>query len=80
MLIQGPAQDDVRTVLTGAIREKLRPKTIVERPDPKMRELEELPAPPAGPLYSSGDSPQLKTVFTINGLRFHYDASSGSNT
>ncbi len=80
LLIQGTAQDDVRTVLTGAIREKLRPKTIVERPDPKMRELEELPAPPAGPLYSSGDSPQLKTVFTINGLRFHYDASSGQKT
>ena len=80
LLTQGTAQDDVRAVLTEVIREKLAPKTIVERPDPKIRELEELAAPSAGPLYSAGGSPQLTTVFTINGLRFHYDASSGQKT
>jgi 23S rRNA (cytosine1962-C5)-methyltransferase len=80
LLTQGTAQDDVRAVLTGVIREKLAPKTIVERPDPKIRELEELAVPSPGPLYSAGDSPQLTTVFTINGLRFHYDASSGQKT
>jgi 23S rRNA (cytosine1962-C5)-methyltransferase len=80
LLTQGTAQDDVRAVLTEVIREKLAPKTIVERPDPKIRELEELAAPSPGPLYSVGDSPQLTTVFTINGLRFHYDASSGQKT
>jgi 23S rRNA (cytosine1962-C5)-methyltransferase len=80
LLTQGTAQDDVRAVLTEVIREKLAPKTIVERPDPKMRELEELAAPSPGPLYSANNSPQLTTVFTINGLRFHYDASSGQKT
>jgi 23S rRNA (cytosine1962-C5)-methyltransferase len=80
LLTQGTAQDDVRAVLTEVIREKLAPMTIVERPDPKIRELEELAAPSPGPLYSAGGSPQLTTVFTINGLRFHYDASSGQKT
>jgi 23S rRNA (cytosine1962-C5)-methyltransferase len=80
LLTQGTAQDDVRAVLTEVIRERLRPKAVVERPDPKIRELEQLAAPSAGPLYSTGDSPQLTTVFTINGLRFHYDAGSGQKT
>src|SRR5216683_4027186 len=80
LLTQGTAQDDVRGVVTEVIRERLGPKAIVERPDPKIRELEQLAAPSSGPLYSVGDSPQLTTVFTINGLRFHYDAGSGQKT
>ncbi len=80
LLTQGTAQDDVRAVLTEVVRERINPATILERPDPKIRELEELAAPSPGPLYSSGDSPQLTTVFTINGLRFHYDAGSGQKT
>jgi 23S rRNA (cytosine1962-C5)-methyltransferase len=71
----------VRAVLTEVFRERLDPATIVERPDPKIRELEQLAAPSAGPLYSEGGgSPKLTTVFTINGLRFHYDAGSGQKT
>jgi 23S rRNA (cytosine1962-C5)-methyltransferase len=80
LLTQGTAQDDVRAVLTEVIRERLNPKTLIERPDPKIRELEQLAAPSPEPLYSSGDAPQLNSVFTINGLRFHYDASSGQKT
>jgi 23S rRNA (cytosine1962-C5)-methyltransferase len=80
LLTQGTAQDDVRTVLTEVIRERLSPKTIVERPDPKIRELEQLAAPAPGALYSADDPAQLTSVFTINGLRFHYDASSGQKT
>jgi 23S rRNA (cytosine1962-C5)-methyltransferase len=80
LLTQGTAQDDVRAVLTEVIRERLNPATIIERPDPKIRELEQLAAPSSEPLYSQGDSPQLTSVFTINGLRFHYDASSGQKT
>jgi 23S rRNA (cytosine1962-C5)-methyltransferase len=80
LLTQGTAQEDVRAVLTEVIRERMRPKAIVERPDPKIRELEQLAAPSPEPLHSTGDSPQLTTVFTINGLRFHYDAGSGQKT
>lgn len=81
LLTQGTAQDDVRRVLTEAIGERLRPATIIERPDPKVRELEQLAAPSPAPLYSTiSDAPQLTTIFTINGLRFHYDASAGQKT
>jgi 23S rRNA (cytosine1962-C5)-methyltransferase len=55
--------------------------TIWERPDPKIRELEQLAVPSPTPLHSSDDnSPQFTTIFTINGLRFHFDASSGQKT
>jgi 23S rRNA (cytosine1962-C5)-methyltransferase len=80
LLTQGTAQDDVRQALTEVIRERLNPKTIIERPDPKIRELEQLAAPSSEPLYSVGHSPQLTSVFTINGLRFHYDVGSGQKT
>src|SRR3984885_14318407 len=85
LLTQGTAQDDVRNVLTDVIRERFSRETagitIWERPDPKMRELEQLAAPSPEPLHSDDrDSPQLTTIFTINGLRFHFDASSGQKT
>jgi 23S rRNA (cytosine1962-C5)-methyltransferase len=81
LLTQGTAQDDVRRVLTEVIRERLNPETIVERPDPKIRELEQLAAPSPEPLHSgTSNSPQLTTIFTINGLRFHYNAAAGQKT
>jgi 23S rRNA (cytosine1962-C5)-methyltransferase len=85
LLTQGTAQDDVRQVLTETIRERFGREpgkvTIWERPDPKVRELEQLAAPSPEPLHSDDrDSPQLTTIFTINGLRFHHDASSGQKT
>ena len=49
LLTQGTAQQDVRALVTEVIRERLVPKAIVERPDPKIRELEKLAAPPLGP-------------------------------
>ena len=45
LLAQGTAQDDVRKVFVEVIGERLAPTTIVERPDPKIRELEQLAAP-----------------------------------
>jgi 23S rRNA (cytosine1962-C5)-methyltransferase len=82
LLTQGTAQDDVRQALTEVIRERFGDGiTVWERPDPKIRELEQLALPTPGPLYSNdGESPQLTTIFTINGLRFHFDAGSGQKT
>jgi 23S rRNA (cytosine1962-C5)-methyltransferase len=60
LLIQGTAQDDVRAVLAAALREGLSPKgeplTVWERPDPRIRELEQLDPPPPGPLFTTADS------------------------
>lgn len=81
LLTQGTAQDDVRQLLTETIREHLRPATIIERPDPRIRELEQLASPSPEPLYSSNESsPTLTTIFTINNLHLHYDATSGQKT
>jgi 23S rRNA (cytosine1962-C5)-methyltransferase len=82
LLTQGTAQEDVRQGLTAAVRERFGDGiTIWERPDPKIRELEQLAPPAPGPLYSNdGESPRFTTIFTINGLRFHFDASSGQKT
>jgi 23S rRNA (cytosine1962-C5)-methyltransferase len=80
LLTQGTAQDDVRGVLVEALSQHITPLTIWERPDPRIRELEELAAPAAGPLLSPSDEALMTTSFTLNGLRFHYDASAGQKT
>ncbi|HMF53101.1 MAG TPA: class I SAM-dependent rRNA methyltransferase, partial [Edaphobacter sp.] len=81
LLTQGTAQPDLREVLAQALSEHFGSavETLVERPDPKIRELEELETPSAEPLYCAGEA-KLATVFTINGNRFHYDASAGQKT
>jgi 23S rRNA (cytosine1962-C5)-methyltransferase len=81
LLTQGTAQADLRDVVTATLRDHFSDavNAIIERPDPRIRELEELAAPSTEPLWSSGSS-SLTTVFTINGTRFHYDASAGQKT
>lgn len=55
--------------LTGA-------EHIVERVDERIRELEQLPALSPGVLHGS----RSQTVFTMNGVQFHYDALGGQKT
>ena len=80
LLTQGTAQDDVRRIFIEVIREHLDPGIIIERPDPRIRELEQLAAPSPAPLFTQSPSPEPTTIFTINGLRFHYDATAGQKT
>jgi 23S rRNA (cytosine1962-C5)-methyltransferase len=82
LLAQGTAQDDLREAFTSIVRWQFGDAvtTIVERPDPRVRELEELPAPSAEPLYAASGPAKLATIFTINGLRLHYDAGAGQKT
>jgi len=87
LLTQGTAQDDVRKVIIEALHGQLAANneslTIWERPDPRIRELEQLPPPAAGPLFTNASPPEaapITTTFHLNGLRFHYDASAGQKT
>ena len=81
LLTQGTAQDDVRGVLAEVLAEQVWVTTVVERPDARVRELERLAAAPEGPLFvRKRCKAALQTVFTINGLRFHYDAGAGQKT
>ncbi len=80
LLTQGTAQDDLRGVLTEALVEGLgQGISVWERPDARVRELEQLGAPSDGALYG-GDEASAATVFSINGLRFNFDAGSGQKT
>ncbi len=82
LLTQGTAQDDLRGVLTTAFVERFgQSVTVWERPDAKVRELEQLAPAQAEPLHA--ESPEMAkttTIFTINGVRFHFDAGSGQKT
>ncbi len=87
LLTQATAQDDIRTALVEALRVAFSPNgqplTVIERPDPRIRELEDLPAPPAGPLFHAGgnvDQVPTATTFLLNGLQFHYNAAAGQKT
>ncbi len=58
-------------------------ETILERPDPRIRELEALPAPALGPLWAASGSLEdapTRTEFRLNGLRFGYDGDAGQKT
>jgi len=80
LLTRALDNEAVRIVATNVLREMLDPATIVERPDPRIRELEQLTTPPdAAPLYSRGE-PLMRTLFRMNGLLFHYDAGAGQKT
>jgi 23S rRNA (cytosine1962-C5)-methyltransferase len=63
-------------VTVSTLVERLAPAAVVERVEPRIRELEQLAPRPSGLLRGDRSS----TVFTINGVRFHYDALAGQKT
>lgn len=83
---QGLLSDGVRDTCVEVLREELAPTAILERPDPRLRELEGLPAANLEPLYvaesltEAGTGPAVSTQFRLNGLLFEYDANSGQKT
>jgi len=79
LLVKGLDSAAVRESCVRVLREELAPAAILERPDPRMRELEGLAAPSSEPLYAAGAA-TLSTEFRLNGLLFHYDANSGQKT
>jgi len=72
------AMDDklVREAVISELIHRTNPRSIVERVDPRVRELEKLPRRPSDLLY--GD--ETSTIFTMNGVQFHYDALEGQKT
>jgi 23S rRNA (cytosine1962-C5)-methyltransferase len=78
--------DSTRAAVTEVLRDALDPKTgeletILEREDPRIRELEQLSAPASATLFARDpEHPTTRTVFRLNGLQFHFDATSGQKT
>jgi 23S rRNA (cytosine1962-C5)-methyltransferase len=75
-LTQAMDAEPVRGVILSELREHLKPAAIAERVDPRIRELEQLPPRPSGLVLGEKNS----TVFTMNGVRFHYLALEGQKT
>jgi 23S rRNA (cytosine1962-C5)-methyltransferase len=73
-------RDDIRATIVQVLRSELSPVTIVERSDARIRELEQLNEPADEPLYCAEPVAQLRTIFQLNGLAFHYDANAGQKT
>ena len=75
-LTQAMDAEPVRSVIVSELSERLKPAAIAERVDPRIRELEQLPARPSGLVLGE----KTGTVFTMNGVRFHYQALEGQKT
>ena len=76
VLTQAMDTEAVRQVVISELTERLKPAAIAERVDPRVRELEQLPARPSSLLQGE----QKTTVFSMNGVRFHYEAFEGQKT
>jgi 23S rRNA (cytosine1962-C5)-methyltransferase len=82
ILTQAMDADAVREAFVSELSERLKAASIIERVDPKIRLLEDLPPRASGLL--SGE--RTSTVFTMNGksgtsgVRFHFDALEGQKT
>jgi len=81
LLVRGLDSPAVRDACVRVLRETLKPSAIVERPDPRMRELEGLSAPAAAPLWMRKGAEMPTTAeFHLNGLIFCFDADAGQKT
>jgi 23S rRNA (cytosine1962-C5)-methyltransferase len=76
ILTQAMDADPVRQILISELTERLHPASIVERVDPRVRELETLP--PRESALLQGD--KHSTIITMNGVQFHHDALAGQKT
>jgi len=76
VVTQAMDANPIRETVISELTEQTSPAAIVERVDPRVRELETLPPRHSGLLQ--GD--KTATTFTMNGVQFHYDALEGQKT
>jgi 23S rRNA (cytosine1962-C5)-methyltransferase len=76
ILTQAMDAEIVRATLISELTERLHPASIVERVDPRVRQLEELAPLPSG--LRQGE--KTSTVFTMNGVQFKFEALAGQKT
>ena len=76
ILTQAMDAETAREVITSELTDRLHPASMIERADPRVRQLEDLPPRPSGLIQ--GD--KTSTIFTMNGVQFHFDALAGQKT
>jgi 23S rRNA (cytosine1962-C5)-methyltransferase len=75
-LTQAFDRQDLRQTVLDAIAEHFPEASVIERVDAHIRELEQLP--PRESQLVRGE--QSSTIFTMNGVRFHFDGLGGQKT
>jgi len=76
ILTQAMDANPVRETVISQLTKRLDPASIVERVDPRVRELETLPPRASGLLTGE----KTATTFTMNLVQFHFDALEGQKT
>jgi 23S rRNA (cytosine1962-C5)-methyltransferase len=76
VLTQAMDAEEVREVIVSELTDSLKPAAIAERVDPRIRELEQLPARSSRLVQGEKTS----TVVAMNGVRFQCDALEGQKT
>ncbi len=76
ILTQAMDAEIVRTTLLSELTDRLHPASIVERVDPRVRQLEELPARQSVSLQGA----KASTTFTMNSVQFNFEALEGQKT
>jgi len=75
-LTQAMDSEGARQTIVSTLAEQLSPAGIVERVEARVRELEQLPARDNALLAGE----KTDTIFTMNGVRFHYRGLKGQKT
>ena len=75
-LTQAFDRDDLWQIVIEALAEHFPDCSVVERVDPHIRELEQLPERQSQLVRGDRSS----TIFTMNGVRFHFDGLGGQKT
>lgn len=76
VLTQAMDRPDLRAAMLATLQDALHPAAIVERVEPRIRELEQLPA--RSDQLLAGE--KSRTEFSLNGVKFAFDALSGQKT
>jgi 23S rRNA (cytosine1962-C5)-methyltransferase len=76
VLTQAMDTDSMRKVFLSELQSDLNPVAVVERVEPRVRRLEQLPDKPTGLISGI----RARTEFQMNGVRFHFDALVGQKT
>jgi 23S rRNA (cytosine1962-C5)-methyltransferase len=76
ILTQAMDGESVRETLISSLSDTIHPASIIERVEPKIRQLEQLPPRSSGLLVGEKSS----TIFTMNGVQFHFEALEGQKT
>ena len=75
-LTQATDEKEFKQAVIAELIDQLVPASILERVEPRIRQLEELPPAEGGLLYGH----KAETTFSMNGLRFRHRALAGQKT